>query len=114
MQANTFSDDLQQFLAADSTEGDIKGVLTYGSLVCLNYTEESATNSIEYYAYSEGLTDTKVLLKTRDALQSDGTYTRGIFRIYPSFYHNAYIKGKKKFEDTISKGINSQIDKRSK
>lgn len=112
MENQNFQNNLQHLLSTEASEGEIKGVLTYGSLVYLSFNEESNTTSIEYYAYSEGLTETKVLLKTKNSLQAEGSFARGIFRIYPSFYHDAYLKGKDKFEEIINEGIINQLDKR--
>lgn len=112
MENQNFPNNLQHLLSTDASEGEMKGVLTYGSLVYLCYNEDSNTTSIEYYAYSEGLTETKVLLKTKNSLQSEGSYTRGVFRIYPAFYHDAYLKGKNKFEEISEFGIINQLDKR--
>jgi len=114
MEPNKLTDDFQRLLNQNGANIDIKDVLTYGSLICLSFTEEAEKNSDEYYAYSEGLTDTRVLLKTKFDIDSEGSYSRGIFRIYPSFYHESYTKGKQKFEEITSSTTTSQLDKRSK
>lgn len=93
----------------DMFENNTKPILTYGSLIYLTFTEE---NHSEYYAYSEGLTKTKVLLKTKESFNREGAYTRGLFRIYPSFYQNEYIKAKAKFQDIMSGDTATQLDKR--
>lgn len=93
----------------DMFENNTKPVLTYGSLIYLTFTEE---NHSEYYAYSEGLTKTKVLLKTKESFNREGAYTRGLFRIYPSFYQNEYIKAKAKFNDIMNGDSSTQLDKR--
>lgn len=76
--------------------GQPPNVLHYGALVYLSYTED---NTLEYYAYSEGFNETSVYLKSKEMFETDGTHFRGLFRVYPSFYHNQYLKGKTKFSD---------------
>jgi len=104
--------DLKDILTQSMAEGERRDVLTYGSIICLNFTEEGSSTSVEYFAYSEGLTDNKVLLKSKDEVQGEGSYSRSIFRVYPSFYHDAYFKGKEKFEEITKGGITTQLDKR--
>jgi len=114
MEANNVPNDLKDLFAQSAAEGDTRDVLTYGSIICLNFTEENSQASIEYFAYSEGLTDVKVLLKTKDGVQGEGSYSRSIFRVYPSFYHDAYFKGKEKFEEITKGDLTTQLDKRGK
>lgn len=76
-------------------EDKSQGVLHYGALVYLTFSED---NSEDYYAFSEGFNDTSVMLKAKAQFVAHGSHYNGLFRIYPSFYHNEYIKGKNKFE----------------
>jgi len=109
-EADNFQLDLAAAEAINNQEANSKPILTYGSLIYLTFSEENLT---EYYAYSEGLTKTKVLLKTKESFHREGSYMRGLFRIYPSFYQNEYAKGKELFEEIISAGA-SQLNKRGK
>ena len=86
-----------------------KSILTYGSLIYLTSTEEDLE---EYYAYSEGLTKTKVFLKTKENFEREGSNMRGLFRIYPSFYQNEYIKAKAKFQDIVAGDEEIELNKR--
>jgi hypothetical protein len=104
-------------MATNSKKEDIsnldvpKGALTYGSLIYLTFTEENLT---EYVAYSEGLTKTKILLKTRDEFEKQSMYMKGLFRIYPSFFQNEYTKGKNKFEEILEARNANQSNTRGK
>jgi len=100
--------DLASSEVLNNQEVNSKPILTYGSLIYLTFSEENLT---EYYAYSEGLTKTKVLLKTKESFHREGSYMRGLFRIYPSFYQNEYTKGKAMFEEIITGGA-TQLNKR--
>jgi len=93
----------------DVPDGNINPFLTYGCLIYLTFSEDNRT---EYYAYSEGLTKTKVLLKTKDSFYKEGSYMRGLFRIYPSFYHAEYGNAKKRLQQIIDGETATPLEKR--
>ncbi len=93
----------------DVPDGNVNPFLTYGCLIYLTFSEDNIT---DYYAYSEGLTKTKVLLKTKESFHKEGSYMRGLFRIYPSFYHNEYGNAKNRLQQIIEGEPQTPLEKR--
>ena len=95
MEIENQNDDLMLFNEEGNSES-LKGALTYGSVIYLTFSEDSV---LEYYAFAEGFSKTKIVLKSKQQFKKDSSYTKGLFRIYPSFYNNLYKKAKETFEN---------------
>ena len=102
-------DDPTNTNSLDIPDGNVNPFLTYGCLIYLTFSEDNIT---DYYAYSEGLTKTKVLLKTKESFHKEGSYMRGLFRIYPSFYHAEYGNAKNRLQQIIDGEHQTPLEKR--
>lgn len=88
-----------------------KKVLHFGCMIYLCFCEEDGT---DFYSYAEGFTKNKLRLKTQDQMKEEGSFTSGLYKIYPNFYNNEYLKTKKKQEEkkhSMNKQL-SPIEKR--
>ena len=99
----------------DESLGNLKNskysqkLLHFGSLIYLSFVNE---DNKEFFATAEGFNKTKLRLKTRDSMNLEGTFMRGLFRIYPSFFDNEFLKTKKKYENQKNLVNLTNFDKR--
>lgn len=66
-------------------------VLHFGAMVYLCFENEM---NEEYVACAEGFTKNKIRLKQVEAMEENGSFSEGLFRIFPLFYNTEYLKTK--------------------
>ena len=78
--------------------------LTYGSLIYLNFDEETThdskvkgqpdiTKDQVYYAMSEGFQNVDINLEKQKNFQFSNSYLQGLFIVLPSFYNGDFLDG---------------------
>lgn len=72
-----------------------KKTLHFGAMVYLCF---EADKNEEFITTAEGFTKTKVRLKQKSAIERDGDFTSGLFKILPPFFNTEYIKTKQMAE----------------
>jgi hypothetical protein len=82
--------------------------LHYGALIYLKYVE----GAMVYVAYSEGFSKTTLRLRPMDHFAAKSGHLNGLFKIYPSFYNNEYVKSKQKYGECQDEIVRSEIKKR--
>lgn len=68
-----------------------KKLLYFGSLIYLTFVDD---DNNKFLAFSEGFNKVKVRMKTINQMNNESNITKGLFQLYPSFYHTEYIKTK--------------------
>ena len=89
-------DVIEDDMGLSSGSSTKKQLLNYGALIYLTYQEEDRDNEL-FYACAEGFTKPKIRLRLKGEMAQE-SYSTGLFKIYPSFYNNEYLKTKKKYD----------------
>ncbi|EGR27925.1 MIR domain protein [Ichthyophthirius multifiliis] len=82
---------------SDEQQGNKKydrNVLHFGATVYLCYEDETGQ---EYYISAQGFTKDKIILKKETEMKKNGNYQKALFKLYPQFYYNEYLKNKNKY-----------------
>lgn len=61
---------------------------------------------------ADGYTKNKIQLKQKDEILKSYSITACLFKIYPTFYNNEYIKARKKYDEKRKSKKFTSIEKR--